>query len=222
MTEEIWKDVQGYEGLYQVSNLGRVKSFQLGEGTLLNPSLARKGYLCVELRLSGKRKRFRIHRLVAMAFIPNIENKPEVNHINGIKTDNRIENLEWVTHLENISHAWNTGLGKAGEDHYQAAFTNEQVLYIRNNPDNLTTSELGRKFEVDSWLISLVQTGKTYKNVGGRIREKIFDKHKLPANIRNEIRSLYVKRSSEFGSYGLAKKFGVNHVTILNILKECD
>ena len=113
---EIWKDIPGYEGLYQVSNLGRVKSLlyatrcsQVQREKILKVS-EHNGYLYVTLHKSKKQKTLRVHRLVASAFITNNTGKPCVNHINGNKKDNRLENLEWCTHKENSIHAWETGL----------------------------------------------------------------------------------------------------------------
>lgn len=115
--EEIWKDIEGYEGSYQVSNLGRVKSIERvvkGKRTghkkieehILTPPIVR-GYCRVTLANSGKnRKVFSVHRLVAIAFIPNPENKKTVNHKNGIRNDNRLENLEWATYSENCKHGF--------------------------------------------------------------------------------------------------------------------
>lgn len=110
-----WRDIKGYEGKYQVSNLGNVKSLNFhrkNKECLLTPKIDKDGYLEIALYKNGKSKYYRIHRLVAIAFISNNENKKEVNHINGIKSDNRVDNLEWCTSSENQVHAYKTGLQK--------------------------------------------------------------------------------------------------------------
>lgn len=126
---ETWKDVVGYEGCYQVSSLGRVKSLarlsangkRLKERMLsrfINPY----GYPCVKIGDSP----IRIHTLVAMAFIPNPENKKTVNHINGNKRDNKVENLEWLSIQENMQHAVDNSLTSS-------KLTKEQWQYIGEN-----------------------------------------------------------------------------------------
>jgi len=118
--EEIWKPIKGYEGIYDVSNKGRIRSYSLlGKASnTKNELLIRKvrsnvfGYYIVDLRKNGKRETFLVHRLVAREFIPNTENKKQINHKNGIKTDNSVENLEWSTSKENMQHAIKAGLLK--------------------------------------------------------------------------------------------------------------
>lgn len=109
--QEYWKPIEGFEN-YEVSNLGQVRSFYTREAKVLKPSINKDGYLKVGLRKDGKQYLKSIHRLVATAFIPNPEDKLQVNHIDGDKQNNTVFNLEWVTCKENIQHAWNTGLSR--------------------------------------------------------------------------------------------------------------
>ena len=125
MTKEVWRDVKGYEGLYQVSSDGRVKSLErtyidkIGreryvKERILKPVIDRYGYLLVSLYAGGKQKNHTVHRLVCEAFHENPDYKPQVNHINEIKTDNRASNLEWATARENSNFGTrNERLGKA-------------------------------------------------------------------------------------------------------------
>lgn len=117
---EIWKDIAGYEGLYQVSNLGRVKSLPrelkrfagrkcITKERILTAHPNSKGYLRVQLKKDGTEERRFLHRLVAEAFIPNPDSKGEVNHLDNVPTNNGVENLEWVTHKENMEWASKCG-----------------------------------------------------------------------------------------------------------------
>lgn len=128
---EAWKDVPGYEGLYKVSTGGNVRS--LITNKILKEGLNNRGYLSVKLYKDKSKSTVAIHRLVAKTFKINLENKPDVNHKNGIKTDNRLVNLEWVTEKENIRHAIDTGLmkSKKGFDSPFSIFNKEDIENIK-------------------------------------------------------------------------------------------
>lgn len=115
MTEEEWRPIKGYEGLYEVSSFGRVKSldryvkgrygnYRLQKGKLLNPGLSSNGYLQVDLCLNGKVKKYSVHRLVAQTFIPNSDGLPQINHKDEDKINNRVDNLEWCDSKYNLSY----------------------------------------------------------------------------------------------------------------------
>lgn len=217
---EVWRIIDGFADLYKVSNFGRVKSFNRGKPKILKERISPNGYRFVALQVGGKKILKSIHRLVAEAFIPNPENKPQVNHINGVKNDNRVENLEWCTRSENIRHAVATGLKASGEDNYNAKITNEQARIIRENPNNLSIAQLAEEFNVSCNFIGAVQRGKTYRHAGGSFRGNLQSSLRLTDDIRNEIRRLYVKRSPEFGCVALGKKFNCHPSTISNIVRE--
>lgn len=105
---EFWKEIPFANGTYMVSNLGRVKTAKTGR--ILQPIVDHRGYERVCLFKTDRDRRYRVHRLVAITFIPNLDNKPQVNHIDGNKRNNRVSNLEWVTNDENMHHSRSTGL----------------------------------------------------------------------------------------------------------------
>lgn len=183
MKEEIWKDIEGFEGYFQISNLGRVKSVKrilinssnikrTIKEKILSPHMSSNGYWMISLNKNRVVVKTSIHRLIAMAFINNPESKPCVNHINGIKTDNRIDNLEFVTASENIQHAYDTGLIKASA---KAKFGKEnpgsKKVYQFDKSGNLINthfgvSEAGRNTNINFGHISQCALGKR-KHAGG-------------------------------------------------------
>ena len=179
MDKEIWKDIEGYEGIYQVSNWGRVRSLdrfvnakgnskEFKKGIIFKLSKTRKGYLCATLS-NGHAKKKTVHRLVAQAFIPNPMNKPQVNHIDGNKINNKADNLEWVTGKENVWHAVNNKLmyGLSGQYNSQAKLTNEQAEQIRKEyiPYSKEYNQCGlaRKYGVSQCAIYRIIHNKRYK-----------------------------------------------------------
>lgn len=158
--EEIWKDIKDYVGLYQVSNLGRVKSLKrrvkkwngyrmIGE-KILKSKLDKNGYCLITLCKNNIDKTFKMHRLVAQSFIPNPQNKPEINHKNNQKQKNYVKNLEWVTSKENKQHSIKNGWFHTakGENNGHAKLTEKQVLEIRNLYPKLNQLQLAKKYDV--------------------------------------------------------------------------
>ena len=136
---EIWKDIPGYEGLYQASNLGRIKSLprkgtHVQEEHILKQIVRRKGYCELALMKNCKRKHFVVHRLIALTFIPNPYNLPQIDHIDDNKQNNRVENLQWITNADNMAKAWRTGARslektyKRGKDNCCARIVNQYDL----------------------------------------------------------------------------------------------
>lgn len=144
MRKEVWKDIEQFDNQYQISNIGRIRSkhklITKSNGStytrrakILKPSISKDGYVKGAISLMNKMFPYTIHRLVAIAFIPNPSNKSEVNHINGVKTDNQVCNLEWCTRSENCKHAIDTGLWevKVGDKNGMSKLTKEQVIHAR-------------------------------------------------------------------------------------------
>lgn len=165
MTEEIWKDIKNYEGLYKISNLGQVKS--LTRNIILKTATDKKGYLRVSLCKNCKDKYYRIHRLVLQAFIGNSD--LQCNHINGIKNDNRLENLEWVTSSENMKHSYRIGVHKIkkGENGTNVKLKKEDVILIRKlcSIYHIKHKTISCLFDINKSTVSAIVTGRNWSNV---------------------------------------------------------
>jgi len=176
MQKEIWKDVPNYDGLYQVSNLGRIKSLNkknkikelkgIDTTRILKLRESKDGYLYTVFSIDKVRKTVKAHRLVAESFLDNKENKPCVNHINGIKTDNRVENLEWCTYSENTKHAVKIGLKKGvkGEKSHLSKLNindvnNIRLLYSKGNVPQL---KLAKTFNISQSQVNRIVNKKNW------------------------------------------------------------
>lgn len=168
METEIWKDVEGYEGFYMVSSKANIKRLAItdttGRGYYKKPELIIKqhinkfGYMNIRLSKNGIQSNIKVHRIVAMAFIDNPENKPFINHIDGNKKNNDVNNLEWCTQSENIVHAYKAGLmmSRSGFNHHYSRFilnkstgifygsVTEAALAHCIKPDTLRSMIIGR------------------------------------------------------------------------------
>lgn len=169
---EIWKPLPGTKGLIEISNEGRVRSFLRGSERILKTQLDQKGYQRFSITIDRQKKTYKLHREVAKAFIPNEHNLPQVNHKNGNKADNSVNNLEWVTNLENAHHAIENGLWgnvfsaskKANEKQKKpiVAYRFEDGAYTFKFYNSVSEAER----DLDSRHISAVLKGKREKAKG--------------------------------------------------------
>lgn len=171
---EKWVDIEGYEGLYQVSNTGKIKSIgrmrsnhskqQWVEEKIKKPRKDPQGYHMTDLYKENKGKTVRVHRLVALAFIPNPENKPTVNHIDGDRDNNAVENLEWATFAEQNTHFYEKGL--KSEENIKKAIkamnksTSVAVECLTDEKTFESQSEAARYYGIDPSSISMAINGK--------------------------------------------------------------
>jgi hypothetical protein len=180
---EIWKDVPGFEGLYSVSNLQRVRSnkrkssgsyFTVGD-KILRPGVHSYGYPKFTLCKDGKLHYLQLHRIMALAFIPNPDNLPCINHIDNDPKNNSIENLEWCTWKHNTRQAYRQErLTKLGERNHMAKLTEEQVLDIFNS--TLTTKDAAKKYSVSYQAALDIRSGRRWHQLTGKRHPSVKDR----------------------------------------------
>lgn len=161
MQKEIWKDITGYEGLYQVSNGGRILSLRTNK--IMSSTKDSKGYYKITLSNNAKCKTLRVHRIIADAFINKINGKEFINHIDGDRANNSISNLEWVSKSENALHSYKTLKNKT----HNRGFTDEKIKeikqYLKDNP-NTKACDLARKYNIRNYTAVRIKSNITYKH----------------------------------------------------------
>lgn len=168
---EIWKDVEGYEGIYQVSNLGRI--LRVDFGRFLKGTTAWNGYIHIGLSNNGKVKHIGLHQVVAAAFIGSCPEGMEVNHIDTNKANNQASNLEYLTHSDNQKHAYKMGRTRTpkGETHPTTYFKNEDIQTIKQlRADGLSEYKIAALYNAPRTTIQSILNGKSWSHIAPRSR----------------------------------------------------
>jgi hypothetical protein len=206
---EEWRDVVGFDGIYKVSNMGNVKSFMTSEeGKSRKLTKAPNGYLNVILRQNEKEHMCKVHRLVAQAFIPNPNNLPQVNHINGIKDDNMVGNLEWCDgkYNSNYTRTLNPNFGR-GENCYNSKYKNEEILdvYALAWEEKLTCRQIADKYGMNPQYVRSIKFGKKWAHLTKHNSSLRKPKHSFGENSAGEANySSKLTKSQAIEVYNLA------------------
>ncbi|USL89371.1 DNA endonuclease [Bacillus phage vB_BceH_LY2] len=226
--KEIWKplkDVVDKGDNYEVSTLGNLRNRNTGR--VLTPSVNERGYVRIQLSYKGTTKKYSVHRLVALAHINNPKNHPEVNHIDGNKTNNKVHNLEWVTRDENIKHAKDNNLYSVfiGENHGNAKLTVNDVIQIKELLKVYTpTRDILAKFNIKKPTLSAIKTGATWSHVHveGFVPSSslVYGSNRCSSKIKEEdvmnIRDWH--KSRKYNQSEMSRMFGVSTTVIKNII----
>lgn len=212
---EEWKDIVGYDGVYMVSNMGRVKSLSRMTPNgrhfptiIKKQSFNRGGYLHVVLYGGSRSKTWTIHKLVGKHYLCNPENKKTINHKNGIKTDNRASELEWFTYKEQVIHAFKIGLNVMPKGiRRNRALSDEDVFFVFNS--DKTNTELANIYSLDQTTISNIKTGRNWSSLTGK------KYNRMNRDISMEDISEILKSKSPFG--GISEKLNISKSVISNI-----
>lgn len=212
MTEEIWKPIVGYEEIYAVSSLGKVKNLTRGGIRKLGNNT--RGYLRVNLSKNGQSKFWSVHRLVATAFVPNPQNFPQVNHKNGVKTDNRAENLEWISVSDNQKHSYKALKRKPPK----SVLNNTQVLEIDQllRQGTNTIEQITEAYNVSKRTILNIETGKNYRYLTGRDRQPRRQGSSLTVEQVMEIKKLLLSEDRP-RLVDIGKMYGISQQAVSNI-----
>lgn len=172
--QEKWKKIKDYEELYEISEKGEVRTLcdhfvrnrlYKKKGDIVAVCNGAYGYNVCSLRKNGVNKMFKLHRLLAQAFIPNPENKPQINHIDNNRKNNKLENLEWCTNTENEQHKIKQKRHPHGETHYEAKLKNSDVLFIREYSSESPINDLVKKYNLSRSHIDNIRMGRKWKHL---------------------------------------------------------
>lgn len=208
------KKINGYD-YYYASEDGKIFSNYKGKWRELKQRLNSNGYLEIDL---GKTKRLKAHRIIANAYIPNLENKPQVNHKDGNKTNNHISNLEWVTNSENQLHAWSIGLQqKRLPSNAKMDFETADEIRREYRDSNISHSKLAEKYSVSKTTIGDILRGNIY--IFNALEDAVIKEKKMKLNFdkSQKIRELW--STGEYSYNKLGQMFGVNHKTIKKVVE---
>lgn len=197
---ETWKDVKDYEGLYQVSNKGRVRSLTMWDGhkykkrkqpLILRQTFTTTGYKKVELIKNKEKKSFKVHRLVGFAFIPTIRGKTQINHIDGNPINNNVENLEWCNQSENIQHAYKTGLIPK-----KITLEDEKQIIKKYYENEMTTTQIAKKHGIEKSTIYRILKKHGKKPQGIKIRNNKYNinKQELIKDFKNNEENKFIAK----------------------------
>ena len=178
--KEEWKPIKGFEGLYEVSNTGKIRSLHFGKTRILSPGKDLQRYLHLVLCKDKVKKEFLVHRLVASAFIPNPNNKPEVNHIDGNKSNNNVDNLEWCTRECNMRHACHNGIMNVDAQ-------KKSVILYKRYGEYESSTEAAKALNVSqNWLSTAIHNNSSIHGFIGVIKKGTHISPSIPTNIYND------------------------------------